>query len=262
MSQAIYRLSLDNLRALAASLRSGPLSLGLSKRSVAQVAASEAEELLAYLRGLSEAGLTPAQSALVIEAIADTRNASNEPGQAVDLILSGPQLPGVPLSDTIATVRTLVATAGRELILVGYAVHNAKPIFELIASRMAADHALRVVFCLDISRRHGDTSLESEIVRRFAHEFREKHWPWQHLPELYYDPRSLSDDPLRRSSLHAKCVIADQDRAIITSANFTEAAWLRNIELGVLVNYAPLVVRLGAYIDGLITSSCLSRCPL
>jgi hypothetical protein len=262
MPQAIYHLSVDNLRALAASLRSGPLSLGLSKRSVAQVAASEAEELLIYLRRLSDAGMSPAQSALVIEAIADTRNASNEAGQAVELILSGPQLPGVPLSDTIATVRTLVATVSRELILVGYAVHNAKPIFELVASRMAADHALRVVFCLDISRRHGDTSLESEIVRRFAHEFREKHWPWPNLPELYYDPRSLSDDPLRRSSLHAKCVIADRERGIITSANLTEAAWLRNIELGVLLHHRPLVSHLTEYIDGLIATRILLKCEL
>lgn len=206
--------------------------------------------------------MSPAQSALVIEAIADTRNASNEPGQAVDLILSGPQLPGVPLSDTMATVRTLVAEATGELVLVGYAVHNAKAIFELLASRMVANPALRVVFCLDISRPHGDTSLTAEIVRRFSYEFRQNHWPWKNLPEVYYDPRSLSEDPLRRSSLHAKCVIADRARAIITSANFTEAAWLRNIELGVLVNYEPLIARLGAYIDGLITASLFSRCPL
>lgn len=262
MPHTIYRLSIDNLHALAASLRSGPLSLGLSRRSVAQIVGSVADDVLAYLQCLSDAGMLPGQSALLVEAIAETTSASANPEQAIDFILSGPQLPGVPLSDTMAAFRTLVTEATSQLILMGYAVHNARAIFELLASRMAANATLRVIFCLDISRAHGDTSMTSEIVRRFAREFREKHWPWPNLPELYYDPRSLSEDPLRRSSLHAKCVIADRARAIITSANFTEAAWLRNIELGVLVNHQPLVGRLAAYIDGLISASWLSRCPL
>jgi phosphatidylserine/phosphatidylglycerophosphate/cardiolipin synthase-like enzyme len=168
----------------------------------------------------------------------------------------------MPLSDTIATVRTLVAEAAHELILVGYAVHNAKSVFEPIASQMAANSELRVMFCLDISRRQGDTSLESEIIGRFAREFRQKHWPWPNLPELYYDPRSLAANPLERSSLHAKCVIADRTKAIITSANFTEAAWLRNIEIGVLVKQEALVSRLASYIDGLIATQLLAKCHL
>jgi hypothetical protein len=68
--------------------------------------------------------------------------------------------------------------------VIGYAVHNAKPIFELLASRMAK-HNIRIVFCIEIGRRMKDTSLDSEIVRRFAREFREKHWPWLNLPHIY-----------------------------------------------------------------------------
>lgn len=262
MSNAIHRLSTANLRALAASLRSGPLSLGLSRHSVAQIAGPLTQDVLAYLQHLLDTEMSAAQVAFVIEAIAEARSASADPGQFIDLILSGPEVPGIAISDTIATVRTLVAEATHQVVLVGYAVHNAKPIFELLASRMAAQKKLSVIFCLDISRRHGDTSLESEIVRRFAREFRGKHWPWPNLPELYYDPRSLSENPLQRSSLHAKCVIADRARAVVTSANFTEAAWLRNIELGILLRYQPLAARLADYIDGLIAAALLSRCTL
>jgi hypothetical protein len=260
MSDTIHRLSIANLRALAASLRSGPLSLGISRHSVSPIAGFATDRVIDYLEHLSNAGMSPAQIALVIDGIGDARSA--EPEQAVDLILSGPELPGMPLSDTIATVRTLVAEAAHELILVGYAVHNAKSVFEPIASHMAANSQLRVMFCLDISRRQGDTSLESEIIRRFAQEFRQKHWPWPNLPELYYDPRSLAENPRERSSLHAKCVVADRTKAIITSANFTEAAWLRNIEIGVLVKQEALVSRLASYIDGLIATQLLSKCHL
>jgi hypothetical protein len=168
MAEAIYQLATVSLRALAASLRSGPLSLGLSRHTVAQVAGASADEILGYLQRL--------------KAIVETRGRSTDPAQIIDLVLSGPEIPGVATSDTIATVRTLIAEATREVVLVGYAVHNAKPIFEPLASRMTAQTELRVIFCLDIPRKHGDTSLESEIVRRFAKEFREKHWPWLFSP--------------------------------------------------------------------------------
>jgi hypothetical protein len=57
--------------------------------------------------------------------------------------------------------------------MIGYAVQNAKPIFQLLASRMARENP-QVAFCIEIGRRMGDTPLDSEIVRRFAQDFREK----------------------------------------------------------------------------------------
>ena len=148
------------------------------------------------------------------------------------------------------------------MFLVGYAVHNGADLFEPLAKRMAAVETLRVIICLDIPRRPNDTSLEPEIVRRFATEFRLKHWPWSRLPELYYDPRALSANPLERASLHAKCVIADGKSALITSANFTEAAQRRNIEAGVLVNHGPLVARLRSFFAAGIQAGWLRRCVL
>src|SRR6185295_9900188 len=106
------------------------------------------------------------------------------------------------------------------------------------------------------------TSLSSEIVRRFAQEFREKHWPWPQLPELFYDPRSLSESTDKRSSLHAKCVVVDRRVALVTSANFTVAAQHRNIEAGVIVRYQPFVERVVGFFDGLRESNQLITCRL
>jgi phosphatidylserine/phosphatidylglycerophosphate/cardiolipin synthase-like enzyme len=61
--------------------------------------------------------------------------------------------------------------------------------------------------------------------------------------------------------IHAKCVIADQRQALITSANFTEAAQKRNIEVGLLVTHYPTVSRLAAYLFGLREKECLIKCP-
>lgn len=58
-------------------------------------------------------------------------------------------------------------------------------------------------------------------------------------------------DPSARASLHAKCVIADRRTALVTSANFTEAAQTKNIEAGVLLTYEPFVKRIPEYFETL-----------
>ena len=42
-------------------------------------------------------------------------------------------------------------------------------------------------------------------------------------------------DDYEPSSLHPKCVVIDEGKALVTSANFTEAAQIRNIEAGVFI---------------------------
>ena len=59
--------------------------------------------------------------------------------------------------------------------------------------------------------------------------------PGVRLPDVFYDPRSLETDAVKRASLHAKCIVVDRRRAFVSSANFTEAAQQRNLEVGVLV---------------------------
>lgn len=191
-----------------------------------------------------------------------TRERTADPQVLFDLVLSGPEVPGVPTADTAASLQTLIENAEAEILLVGYTVHNGKRLFKRLAERMDAVPALRVEFCLDIARKATDTSLASEIVRRFAREFVTKHWPGARLPDVFYDPRALAERWEDRASLHAKCVIVDRRTAIVTSANFTEAAQRKNIEAGVLIRYEPFVLRLATYFDALRDSGQLASCPL
>ena len=71
-------------------------------------------------------------------------------------------------------------------------------------------------------------------MRRFADRFWSTDWPGETHPEVYYNPRSLEHDG-PGGVLHAKTVVADDDVVFITSANLTEAALDRNIEVGLLV---------------------------
>lgn len=262
MIDALQQLPTVSLRSLATSLRDGPLSLGLTKYALAQIVSSSAAAVQVCLENLLKQGMTFQHVAVLVDAIADTRDRAADPSLLFELVLSGPDVPGVPTADTAATMQMLLEEAKEEVLLVGYAVHNGQLLFERLATRMRQASSLRATFCLEIQRKHGDTSLASEIVRRFAQEFRSKHWPWPELPELYYDTRSLAETGQQRSSLHAKCVVIDRSVAFITSANFTEAAQRRNIEAGVLVRYRPFVERLTAYFEALRAAGQLVKCCL
>jgi phosphatidylserine/phosphatidylglycerophosphate/cardiolipin synthase-like enzyme len=64
-------------------------------------------------------------------------------------------------------------------------------------------------------------------------QFMQQQWPeGSPLPEILYDPRVLAENAAQRVSLHAKGVVIDHVKPFVSSANFTEAAQLRNIELG------------------------------
>jgi phosphatidylserine/phosphatidylglycerophosphate/cardiolipin synthase-like enzyme len=176
-------------------------------------------------------------------------------------VLSGPDVPGIHTCDTAATMRTMIEDAHHDLIMVGYALHNIQSLFQPIAEKFETIPGFKVIFCLDIGRPYGDTSLESEIIRRFINEFKERHWPWPKMPDIFYDPRSLeTGQNAGHSSLHAKCIITDHKIALVTSANFTEAAQYRNIEAGVQIKHVPMVKRLAGYFEGLIDRRLILPC--
>jgi len=76
-----------------------------------------------------------------------------------------------------------------------------------------------------------------------AAEFLAKNWPFgDPYPDIYYDPRTVT--PNSKVSLHAKCLVIDEARALVTSANFTFSGQQRNIEMGVLIEDPSLATRL------------------
>lgn len=257
----LLRLPVGALEALAASLRDGVLSEAITQPAVEQVAGTDAAAVTALLRDLAAEGIARRHLALVVDGIAAAVSTAPKPTSLFDLVLSGPDLPGVPTGDTAAVMHTIVRSANREILLVGYAIHDGKRLFEPLARRMAEVPGLAVTFCLDIQRAWNDPTPAAELVARFAREFRTRHWPWERLPALYYDPRSLEVGD-SRASLHAKCVVADREQALVTSANFTDAAQRRNIEVGVVLRHPASAARLADHFAGLIGGGLLARCPL
>jgi phosphatidylserine/phosphatidylglycerophosphate/cardiolipin synthase-like enzyme len=71
----------------------------------------------------------------------------------------------------------------------------------------------------------------------------------------------MDADPNSSASLHAKVVVVDRSKLFLTSANFTEAAHQRNIEMGLLSRAAYLAEQVAAYFEGLRQSGHLRRLP-
>jgi len=66
-------------------------------------------------------------------------------------------------------------------------------------------------------------------------------------------------DAKRKAVLHAKCVVIDGRTAFVSSANFTEAAQERNIEVGVLVRSEIVAERLMNFFAALISTGAVKR---
>jgi phosphatidylserine/phosphatidylglycerophosphate/cardiolipin synthase-like enzyme len=182
--------------------------------------------------------------------------------ETVDLVWTGPETLGITNRDTAVVVRELFGSAEREVLVAGFAVYQGKEVFKRLAERMSERPNLHVRFFLDVHRQAGDTSLPDEVVRRFLQRFQTYEWPGERLPELRYDPRSLELDGAKRASLHAKCIVVDRKVAFVTSANFTEAAHTRNIEVGALIRSEQFARSLVSHFDALSASRVLESITL
>jgi hypothetical protein len=259
---ALVQLPTPLLQTLAASCENGPLAEAMTLSGVRGIVGdATAADVHAALRHLLNDGFGPPQLATFLRGLAEAAGASPKPSQLFDVVLSGPAVAGVPTADTAAVMHTLLTLAEDEVFLVGYAVYNGKKLFEPLAARMLERPDLRVTMCLDIPRPYGDARPSGDIVAAFARDFRERHWPWPKVPGLFYDPRSL-ETGTERASLHAKCVVVDRSIALVTSANFTDAAQWKNIEAGVQIRHLPTVQRLVDYFNGLIQATLLQKVTL
>jgi len=134
-------------------------------------------------------------------------------------------------------------------------------IAKVLARRMETTPALRVTLLLNIQRKKGDTTASEQLVRKFANHFWRTDWPGSSRPNVYFDPRALDQDG-PGGVLHAKAVVADEEAVFITSANLTEAALDRNIELGVLIRDRAIALTIAGYFRSLIDRSLLEPLPL
>ena len=179
---------------------------------------------------------------------------------APDFVWSGPEVSGLHARDTRRVYEELLGSAARSAWVTTYAFFDGPRAFEVLARRMDEAPELAVTLLLNVQRKRGDTTAADHLVRRFADRFWTEEWPGSTRPRVFYDPRSLDPDG-GAGVLHAKAVVVDDEAVFVTSANLTEAALDRNIEIGLLVRDRALAAKMTRHFATLIERSLLHPLP-
>ena len=243
---------------LASALETGLLAAPCSLASLRSVLGLQegGENVVAALADLERVGIMGPASAAWIRTV--ERAAARAP--TPDLVWSGPEVPGLHARDTRRVYEELLGSAEQSVWVCTYAYFDGPKAFEVLARRMDERSDLRATLLLNIQRGRGDTAASEELVRRFTDRFWGTDWPGSARPKVFYDPRSLeSDGP--SGVLHAKAVVIDDQAVFVTSANLTEAALDRNIEIGILLRDRPLAASVSHHFRRLIDVGLLRPLP-
>lgn len=243
MSRRFADLSVESLTALAAALRTSSLAPPYTALAMRRfVPELRAVEVASELQQAAAEGFEPGPLGILLGLLAQERIAHRQGDDRIELVWSGPEAPNASTRDTAVVVDELFRRARRSIVVSGYALYQGRHVFRELAANADRNEELRVRMFLNVQRGYGDGRSDNELLRSFAERFRRDEWPGDRLPEVYYDPRALSLAPGPRACLHAKCVVIDESTMFVTSANFTEAAQERNIEVGIVLD-SPLHAR-------------------
>ncbi len=176
------------------------------------------------------AGCSPAEVAMALRTAALTAQAVRKE-QQLELVWTGPRASGVAMRRTDQALLQVIEAAKRTLLVVSFAVYKIPAIGEALVRAAGRGVLLRI--CVEAPEPSGqkmayDTirALGPELARRSAIYV----WPSDQRP---------ADQHGRTGLLHAKCAVADEQLLFVSSANLTDHAMNRNIELGLLVAGGP-----------------------
>lgn len=196
-------------RARACSLVATDVFVGAVSQVVDAWVTNEGVSGAGVALGLRSAALTAAQE---------------RDGEKVEIVWSGPATGAVPVRRTRVVLFELVAGAFSTLTLVSYAAFRQADLVD--ALRAAVGRGVRVRLVLE-SAEASRGRLDGDAARAFA--------SLGGLVDVLEWPAELRGEGRDAGVLHAKAVIADSRRALVSSANLTAAALDRNMELGLSV---------------------------
>ncbi len=245
------------LESISQALKAGRLKPPYTAFAVAEWAPQPIRESLASeFVHLQTAGFTPATLAVTLAALAEVAAARQRALDSIQLVWTSPDEEGPHVRDTSVVVRQLLSEARQSLWISTYSIFNGQEVFLPIHQAWSIHPELDVVLILNIPPN------EDAAVEKYAWSFWKYHWPWSRRPAVFYDPRGPEKTSASPACQHAKCILVDGATAFITSANFTESAHERNIELGVLFRENPkLAQSIRSKFESLIQNGFLRPLP-
>ena len=144
----------------------------------------------------------------------------------------------------------------KDLLLTGYSLYG-KQLFAPLRKRMR-EGDIRARFFLNFEQQEKWTDGQKEAaplsvtdIERQAQEILDNNWDTRTpIPEIYYDSR-LSQGGVF-CSVHAKCIVVDEETSLVTSANLTKRGHDRNIEVGVRLDNPIFARQVTAHFNALV----------
>lgn len=218
MAGGLIEIATPDLEQLRREIRKGLLPCPPTGSGLVACGLSHLVGKVDVLASLERAGCLA-----VLDAVLAERRA---PGGRIELVWTGPEATVSGARDTAVVVQELFGAAQQSVLIAGYSFDHGSQILRSL-------HAV-------MEERGVQTELFLDAGAGAREAFLAKNWPFgPPHPAFFVDVRALDDSATEYTSLHAKCVVVDAQRALVTSANFTDRGHTRNIEVGVLIDDAP-----------------------
>jgi phosphatidylserine/phosphatidylglycerophosphate/cardiolipin synthase-like enzyme len=166
---------------------------------------------------------------------------------ALELIWTGPSPRGSSLRRTDQALLQLIDEARRNLTIVSFAVYRVPDVGGALVRALERGVALRFIAETPEAddAPFGVLATFGEAITRRARIYA---WPRDRRPK---------DANGRPSLLHVKCAVADSRLVFLSSANLTEHAMMRNMEMGLLMTSADLGAQIVRHFDSLVEDGTL-----
>lgn len=252
MTRGLAGVATTSLERLRTALARGSLRAPLSRAGL--IAFGVREQLDALVAALG--GHAREACLSILDVVLAERAKYERP--APELVWTGPEGAQATARDTAVILRDLFEGARSRVILAGYSFHNAPEVLGPLHVVMR-EHGVEATFFIEVQQPERPLTAPAAALQAQLQAFLDTSWPFgAPFPRLYCDRRALQPGP-PWSSLHAKCVAVDGQRAFISSANFTRRGQEQNIEAGVLLHDATFAGQLERQWLGLIKAGLVLR---
>jgi len=171
--------------------------------------------------------------------------------QHIELLWSGPSpVAQIPARRIDQVLYDLIANAKREILLITFAAAKIERLVNELLKAKQRGVNVRLILEFEQS---SEGQLSYDALKAFPQSLIS-------TVEVYYWPieKRERNQAGRPGKLHAKLAVVD-DTALISSANLTDDAFNRNLEVGVMVNNSEFLAKNKTYIEYLISDGMLNR---
>lgn len=208
------------------------------------------ESVTSLRKALKPTSLTAKELALTLSAtIAGIEAGRSAPD--IHLVWTGPDTASPSPRDTLPQMLEMIGRARQRILVVTYAAFKVKPLMEALleANRRGVDLMIVVETADDSAGQ-----LTHAAWKAFPAQLLRKGCVW-HWP-LEFRQKNSAGLP---GKLHAKCLVIDASEVLVSSANLTNDAMERNIELGLRCTCDSTAEQIARAFDGLADRGILKR---